>query len=145
MTNLVLPLEWKRRTGEYANEICSHCNWPEKNRFYYDFVICVVLILFLDRLRTKSESKHILFLWILVERLTWSWALSASQWQLYRHRPCVCTLVVCDPFKYPPKWLQRILLVGRCHVKLLPPRCRYCVHHTNMYQFTVSLYSKKHT
>ena len=37
------------------------------------------------------------------------------------------------------------LLHGWCHMKLLLSQCAFCVHHTTMYQFTVSLYSKPHT
>ena len=34
------------------------------------------------------------------------------------------------------------LLLGWCHVKLLPSRHKFCVHHATMHQFTVSLYFK---
>ena len=37
------------------------------------------------------------------------------------------------------------LLHGWCHVKLLPSRRTFCVHHTTMHQFTVSLHSKTNT
>ena len=37
------------------------------------------------------------------------------------------------------------LLLGRCHVKLLLSHCMFCLHHTAMHQFTVSLYLKLHT
>ena len=37
------------------------------------------------------------------------------------------------------------LLHGWCHVKLLPSRRTYCVHHTTMHQFTLSFCSKPHT
>ena len=36
------------------------------------------------------------------------------------------------------------LLHGWCQVKLLPSQHTFCVHHTTMHQFTVSLYSKPH-
>ena len=31
-----------------------------------------------------------------------------------------------------------------CYIKLLPSRCTFCLHHTTMHQFTVSLHSKPH-
>ena len=34
------------------------------------------------------------------------------------------------------------LLHGCCHVKLLPSRRKFCVHHSTMHQFTVSFHSK---
>ena len=34
------------------------------------------------------------------------------------------------------------LLHGWCHMNLLPSRHTFCVHHTSMDQFTVSLYAK---
>ena len=34
------------------------------------------------------------------------------------------------------------LLHSWCHVKLLPSRHTFCVHHTPMHQFTLSLHSK---
>ena len=33
---------------------------------------------------------------------------------------------------------------GWCHIKLLPSRRKFCVHHTTMRHFTVSLYSRQH-
>ena len=36
------------------------------------------------------------------------------------------------------------LLHGWYHLKLLQHQCMFCVHHTTMHQFTVSLYSKPH-
>ena len=49
---------------------------------------------------------------------------------------------------YTLKWCTRCtvwLLHGWCHVKLLPPWCMFCVHHTTVHLFTVSLDSKPHT
>ena len=34
--------------------------------------------------------------------------------------------------------------LGCCMLKLLPSRCKFCVYHSTMHQFTVSLYSKPH-
>ena len=78
------------------------------------------------------------------------------QQQCY-HCLCVCAQVVCNS-----KWETVALhcaflnvhcsgycavrlLNGWCHVKLLPSRRKFCVHHTTMHRFTVSLYSKPHT
>ena len=33
---------------------------------------------------------------------------------------------------------------GWCHMKLLPSRRKFCVHHTTMHQFTVSRHAKVH-
>ena len=68
-----------------------------------------------------------------------------------------CSLIVCDSewmtialyraflnihwSGYSALWL----LHGWCHVKPLPSRGTFCVHHTVMHQFTVSLYSKAQT
>ena len=48
-----------------------------------------------------------------------------------------CTLNISQS-GYGTVWL----LHGRCHMKLLPSRCKFCVHHTTMHQFTLPLYSK---
>ena len=37
------------------------------------------------------------------------------------------------------------LLTCWCHLKVLPSRRTFCVHHTSIHQFTVSLYSTPHT
>ena len=42
-----------------------------------------------------------------------------------------------------PTALLILLLRGWCHVKLLPLRCTFCVHHTTMHAFTVSLSSRR--
>ena len=36
------------------------------------------------------------------------------------------------------------LLHGWCHMKILPSRRKFCVHHTTLHQFTASLHSKPH-
>ena len=67
-------------------------------------------------------KKKVFYIWTLAERLISRWALSASQWQLYSGIPWVCTLVICNSewvtvaftqhvLEYPPKWLQRCLVV----------------------------------
>ena len=79
-------------------------------------------------------------------------------WQLFfTLKQAHCTFVRCDSkwatvafysmLEYPPKWCIYSafwLLHGWCHVKLLPFQCMFCVHHTTMHQFTVSLHSQPH-
>ena len=48
-------------------------------------------------------------------------------------------------FEYLQKWCTFravCLLQGWCHMKLLPSRHMFCVHHTTMHQFTMLLHSK---
>ena len=67
-------------------------------------------------------KKKVFYIWTLAERLISRWALNASQWQLYSGILWVCTLVICNSewvtvaftqhvLEYPPKWLQRCLVV----------------------------------
>ena len=53
-----------------------------------------------------------------------------------------CSLLT-PHFEYPPKvgyiYSGIWLLHSSCHVKLLPSRRTFCVHHTTMHQFTASL------
>ena len=49
---------------------------------------------------------------------------------------------------YPSKWWTYgavWLLHGWYHVKPLPSRLTFCVHHATMHQFTVSFHAKPHT
>ena len=98
-----------------------------------------------------SPSRIFLFIYNnFVKRIISRWDLSASQWPLQCYLYCVCALVAYD-------WLKRAvalhsacltayrsgysgvwLLHGWCDEKLL----LFCVHHTNMHQFAVPLYSK---
>ena len=51
-------------------------------------------------------------------------------------------------FEYPLMWRTYStiwLLPGWYCVKMLSSQRMFCVHHTAMYQFTVSFYSKRHT
>ena len=111
-------------------------------------------------LKWRAISFH-LIIGILVKRLISRSALSASQWQLHRAILCFCE----DPLlsSHVQLWLndcsftQHVLKIHQsgysafkllhswCHVKLLPPPCTFCMHHTNMQQLTVSLYLKPHT
>ena len=52
----------------------------------------------------------------------------------------ICTLLHIHQSGYSAVWL----LQGWCHIKLLPSQHAFCVHHTTVHQFTVSLYLKPH-
>ena len=98
----------------------------------------------------------------------WSHVVQASPLTIIIHRfyivlcpalqQILCTHVGCDSecvaasfhsayFWYPPKWCTDStlwLLHGWCHVKLLQSGHKFCVHHSGMHPFTVSLHSRPH-
>ena len=99
----------------------------------------------------------------LVECHTLGWALSVSQWQL---QSCSLLLSTATVIVYKWLWLtdwsftQHVLNVTKVGTALLnccymagatlnccylQSPCKFCVHHTTMHQFTVSLYLKPHT
>ena len=48
-------------------------------------------------------------------------------------------------FEYPRSSYSAVwLLRGWCHVKLLPSRHKFCVHHTTVHQFAMSFSLKPH-
>ena len=55
-----------------------------------------------------------------------------------------CALVVCDT-EWVTAALHSAFWTAAKVVTVLPSWCKFCVHHTTMHQFTVSLYSKPHT
>ena len=68
--------------------------------------------------------------------------LRSSRMQLWMN-DCSCTQHVLNIHRsgYSPVWL----LHGWCHMKMLPSRRKFSVHHTIMHQFIVPLYLKPHT
>ena len=51
-----------------------------------------------------------------------------------------CRFTQCGPNIHQSGYSVVQLVHGWCHVKLLRSRRTFCVHHTNMHQFTVSLF-----
>ena len=108
-------------------------------------------------LRATSHSHFVslyptcFYIWTLVLRLISKWAPSASQWQLLSailcfradplHSSCMIlwmsdsnfTLRVLNIHRrgYSAVWL----LLGCCHLKLLPSHHTFCVNHTTMHHF----------
>ena len=131
-------------------------------KLWKSFCECLQTV-FLSRQTCHQQNENetlIIYSWMWLVRFIWRWALSASQWQLYRvvvpyfradplrfsSRPLRmndCGFTQCG-FEYPPKWCtSSAVLVVCCHVKLLPPRRTFCVHR-GMHILQCHFYSKPH-
>ena len=99
---------------------------------------------------TQSHAPFFIYfqIWTLVKHLSSRWALSTSERQLLsysllRSRPVWCSHMqlwmsvgLCSVFRISTKWLQHCLIVTWL-LPLLLSKCKFCVHHTTMHQFTV--------
>ena len=91
------------------------------------------------------------YIWTLVLRLISKWAPSASQWQLLSAILCFragplhssCMILWMNDCNFTQRVLNIHrsgcsavwLLLGCCHLKLLPSQRTFCVNHTTMHHF----------
>ena len=90
----------------------------------------------------SAEFLHYYYYWlILFSAIPCSWADSLCFYRMWFPNEWHSLA----GFEYPLKWCTYSavwLLRGWCRMKLLPSWHVFCVHHTTMHQFTVSLHSK---
>ena len=88
-----------------------------------------------DRLTCWRQRFWMMLVWVGLNVLQWQADLLGTKILSKWLQPFIAHL------EYPPKWCTYNavwLLHGWCHVKLLPSRRTFCVHHTTVHQFTLS-------